>query len=111
PVPLEPPPRRIGAARGQTATKPSLPLSRVIIGKHLCGALMPSSQNPVPQLHAHPRIPLDIADVPRLHPVFRNDPELIADETISDGSPPRLARFASDGLEERVTRRHDAKRK
>jgi hypothetical protein len=85
---------------------PVKPDPRVVVGQDGGGPGPPSSTD----LHPHPRIGLEVADVVGAAAVLGDDPERVAVETVADRVPARAVRSAAGRLEERMGGRDNAQR-
>jgi hypothetical protein len=62
---------RIPGAAWQLIRQPALTLTRIIVGEQMSSARVPSSSKSVTQFQSYTRINFNIADVSRLHAMFR----------------------------------------
>ena len=72
---------------------------------------MPMNPQPVAEFQAHAWATRNIADVPGLSAMLSDQPELVANASITYGRAARLAGLATSGFEQRVARGRQANNK
>src|SRR5215467_1326685 len=97
---------RVAARAAYLPSQPFLSLARIIIRKDMRQARVPARTKSLAQFQTHPRIRLDVADIPRFPAMLRHNPELRTHATIAYRSTPCLARLAADCFEEGIPRPH-----
>jgi len=79
--------------------QPALALARIVIGQQMRLARVPTEAESIAKLDAYARILCDIANVAGFHSVLGDEPELLANAPVTNGSTAGLSSFATDGLQ------------
>jgi len=84
-----------------------LTCARIIVDEDRSGSRAPLRPKAISELNPDAGAGLKVADVIGPRSVLGDDPEGVADQPVTDGRLPGLAAASADGLEHRVSRRHN----
>jgi hypothetical protein len=101
--PKKPHSTRISSTAWQLLRQPALASTRIIVRKQMSSARMPSGSESLAQFEPHLRVTLDVADIPRFHPVFCHYPELTPDTSVADWRAAWFSRLSSSRFQQRVS--------
>ena len=92
-------------------SEPALALAGIVIVEQRGGARVPRSVESFAQLHANARVLCNVANIVSFRAVLGDEPEMLANASVTHWRAARLPRFAADGFQERVAWRENAQGK
>ena len=99
------------ASAGKLTREPALTLAGIVIRQQVRDAGVPAEAKSIAELDADARIFGNIANVAGIHAMLSDEPELLANTSVTHRGAARLAGLAADGFQERATRRNNSQGK